>query len=670
MLVTAVSGALLAPVAALAAEPAPAATSPATPTATATAPAPGAPTEPGTSDVSRMADAAREGGLIARATEPAVTVTAIGGPTLVGDDVLGRARDVAGNADRIAGRDRYRTAVAVAQRVAPTGAEEVVLASGETFPDALAAGPLATRLGGPVLLTAKGSLPTVVADELRRLGPRRVTVVGGEGAVSPGAVTAARSAAGGSAVAVRRVGGLDRYATAAAVAALMPTADGAVLTNGAAFPDALSAAPLASHLAGPLLLTPPGSLPESTADQLARLRPDRLVVVGGGSSVSYFTARSAGISAGVSPERAAGDDRYGTSSAVARLVTEGGRSTGAYLATGTDYPDALVGGVAAAARQGPVLLTGRQRGHLGAVAADVGRVRGVGAWLQLSLDAMATQQRLPESTHVAYESAYRATSLATLYGWADAEVQAQLVRMRSVRKADGGYGMERAWDAFADGTVNPAATSYLITTVDHAGLALVVGLRAGAVQATEVGALVDLVLRWPTVDGDPDCLAYSMSTTDRAHCVYNVSSAAAWFLRAAWDAGVRRPGQLELAERIHRHDAALQLDDGWWPYSSLRPTVRQDWNHNAAMVEFQLLLDPEAGQRSLDLLMPGGWTHPDPKAVQANDVIGYVRLLPFACGHRTAPLEPARARVAAFTSASDAAQAALWSVRTVASCGE
>ncbi|MFQ6172009.1 cell wall-binding repeat-containing protein [Oryzobacter sp. R7] len=653
--VAALAGALVAPVASGAAEPSP-------------TPAPVGP-EPGTSDVPRMADAARDGGLLAAAAEPTVTTTAIGGTSLVGEDVLGRARDVGGHADRIAGADRYRTAVAVAQRVAPVGADEVVLASGETFPDALAAGPLATRLKGPVLLTAKGALPAVVANELRRLGPRRVTVVGGEGAVSPDAVASARAAAGGGAVAVRRVGGADRYATAAAVAALMPSVSGAVLTSGVDFPDALTAAPLAARLSGPLLLVRPDRLPDPTADELRRLQPDRLVVVGGGSSVSYFTARSAGSAAGVSPERAAGADRYLTSSAVAALVVAGGQAEGAYLATGTDYPDALVGGVAAAARKGPVLLTGRQRGHLGAVAADVGKVRGVGSWLQLSLDAVATQQRLPESTYVAYEAAYRATSLAILHGWDDAETQAQLARMRAVRKPDGGYGMERAWDAFQDGSVNPRETSYLITTVDHAGLALVVGLRAGAVPASEVTALVDLVLRWPSIDGDPGCLAYSTSPTDRRYCVYNVNSAAAWFLKAAWDAGVRRPGQLELAERLYTHDVAFQRD-GWWPYSSTRTTAKQDWNHNAAMVEFQLLLDPPAGQATLDLVMPGGWDHPDPAAVHENDVIGYVRLLPFACGYRSPALAPARARFDDFLVASDAGQAALWAVRTVASCGE
>ena len=175
-------------------------------------------------------------------------------------------------------------------------------------------------------------------------------------------------------------------------------------------------------------------------------------------------------------------------------------------------------------------------------------------------------------------------------------------------------------------------------------------------------------MRWPRVMDDDACLAYSTAVSDRQYCVYNVNSSASWFLQAAWDAGVQRPGQRELAASLYEHDVAYAYD-GWWPYSSNRLSVRQDWNHNAAMVDFQFQLDVVAGQRSLDELMPGGWVHPTPSLRTRSDVMGYLRLLPYACSYRADVPAAARTLAALQTEASESGQLALWTVRTTASCG-
>lgn len=96
--------------------------------------------------------------------------------------------------DRIAGTDRYTTAVAVSATFWPDGAQVVYLASGTVPFDALAAGP---SLDGPVLLVPTGdNLPAVVEDELARLAPTHVIAIGGPAAVSDAQVDTARVAAG------------------------------------------------------------------------------------------------------------------------------------------------------------------------------------------------------------------------------------------------------------------------------------------------------------------------------------------------------------------------------------------------------------------------------------------------------------------------------------------
>ncbi|HYM52216.1 MAG TPA: cell wall-binding repeat-containing protein, partial [Candidatus Dormibacteraeota bacterium] len=85
---------------------------------------------------------------------------------------------------RLAGADRYATAAAVSAASFGAGVPVAYVATGTNFPDALAAGPVAARAGGPILLTSPGSLSAATAAELRRVDPSGVIIVGSSGAVS------------------------------------------------------------------------------------------------------------------------------------------------------------------------------------------------------------------------------------------------------------------------------------------------------------------------------------------------------------------------------------------------------------------------------------------------------------------------------------------------------
>ena len=56
------------------------------------------------------------------------------------------------------------------------------------FPDALAGVPVAAQLGGPLLLVATNAVPAATADDLYRLNPASLLVLGGSGAISEQAV--------------------------------------------------------------------------------------------------------------------------------------------------------------------------------------------------------------------------------------------------------------------------------------------------------------------------------------------------------------------------------------------------------------------------------------------------------------------------------------------------
>lgn len=268
---------------------------------------------------------------------------------------------------RTFGQDRYETAAEIILS-RYTACDDAIIASGENYPDALAAAGLAGARNAVLLLVRKGSVPPVTADALKELGVDNITIVGGPAAVSD-AVEAVLDAD----YAVDRVFGADRYETAVAIAGEVVALQGeysgvAFLARGDAYPDALALSPLSfrgSMFEGgvPILLTRPGELPPATVAAVASLDVKRGFVAGGTAAVSDAakTAFDALLVAngGAASTRWQGDDRYGTAVAVA----EGGNAN-AYgwwntvgVATGTNFPDALVGGVGLGSRNGLLLLT-------------------------------------------------------------------------------------------------------------------------------------------------------------------------------------------------------------------------------------------------------------------------------------------------------------------------
>jgi putative cell wall-binding protein len=254
---------------------------------------------------------------------------------------------------RIAGQDRYDTAARVSSAAFNDGAEVVVLASGESFPDGLAAGPLAALKDAPVLLTAKAELPEITGDELERLEPEKVIVVGGPAAVDDAVLAQIEALLD---VKPSRIAGATRYDTATAVASLFPAGGPiAFVANGVDFPDALAGGAAAAIAEAPLLLTPPDALPPATGDELARLAPAEVLALGGSSAISDAVVTSIDDRVPGGVRRLAGTDRYGTAAAIA--ADRVGDADEVIVATGESFPDALAAAPLARANHAPILLT-------------------------------------------------------------------------------------------------------------------------------------------------------------------------------------------------------------------------------------------------------------------------------------------------------------------------
>ena len=255
---------------------------------------------------------------------------------------------------RIAGSDRFTTAVKVSKEGWPQGSHSVLLARSDDYADALAGVPLAYRLNAPILLTHSGSLSVATGEEIRRLGAERVIILGGDAAISPGVAEELENMD----LIVERIDGDNRYATAAKIAERLKEEGSqfntAFIAVGTNFADALAASSYAAVRGQPILLTPQNQLSSVTEKTLQQLGIINTIVCGGEGAISK-EAFAALQNKNYHPIRIFGNDRYETAKALSDQFLPSGTKN-ICLATGLNFPDAIAGGVLAAKRDSGVLL--------------------------------------------------------------------------------------------------------------------------------------------------------------------------------------------------------------------------------------------------------------------------------------------------------------------------
>ncbi|HHV65406.1 MAG TPA: cell wall-binding repeat-containing protein [Peptococcaceae bacterium] len=248
------------------------------------------------------------------------------------------------NTERLAGDDRIATALEIALEAFPGGADTIIIARADDFPDALAGAPLAYKLQAPILLTYPEELPDEVYRFIANYKPKKIYLLGGTGAISPAVERRLSELAY-----TYRIAGKNRYATAAAVADMLGTTGQAIIVNGLNFPDAIAAASYAALQGKPILLTPTNDLAPETAEALRRFSVTQAEVIGGPAVVSNEVIEQL-----ICPKRISGANRFATSAEVIRRNMAAGDIL--YIATGMAFPDALTGGLLAALNSSNILL--------------------------------------------------------------------------------------------------------------------------------------------------------------------------------------------------------------------------------------------------------------------------------------------------------------------------
>jgi putative cell wall-binding protein len=304
---------------------------------------------------------------------------------------------------RLSGPDRYATAAAISGAAFPDGNDVALLARADLFADALAAGAFAGVLEAPVLLSSRGAVPGATMAELTRLGVSRVVLLGGIGALGEDVERQLL----GRGLAVERVAGSTRFATAAALARRVgPASIGSVgglrtafLASGENFPDALAVGPVAYAARLPVLLTPRTTLSHDASAAIRELGIEQVILLGGEAAVTGAVERQL---QGVATRRLSGATRTATAAAIAAFAVQsaGFADTEVLLVRGDAFPDALASAAYAGGRTAPLLLIAspNQLGdavqdYLAAAGEGVRTITALGGTAAVSADALSDAGR-------------------------------------------------------------------------------------------------------------------------------------------------------------------------------------------------------------------------------------------------------------------------------------
>lgn len=298
---------------------------------------------------------------------------------LPGTYAYGTAQNNAQLSKRFAGVSAEGTAVQISKETFTTGADTVILAQVNQFPDALAGAPLAYKLQAPILLSSSTELTEDVRAEIQRLAPKTIYLLGGTAALSEQIENELQQT-----YQVKRLYGYTAEGTARAIAQELGTKGQAVIASERYFQDALAISAWAARQGIPILLTQPETLSADTQTALQELNVTQSLVIGGTAVVGSKVMDQLPI-----PSRISGLTAYDTAAAV--LQTYPPATARLELATGENFPDALTGAVRAAFNGARVVLVPTQSGIPSSLAFLLK------SWQGYKIEALGGVMALPEN---------------------------------------------------------------------------------------------------------------------------------------------------------------------------------------------------------------------------------------------------------------------------------
>lgn len=276
-----------------------------------------------------------------------------GNPVFADNESIDAAKTI--STTRLSGQTSYETAKAISEYYTQGKIQNVILATGNGFADALSASVLAHQIDAPILLVdtnVEGS-KDAYAYISQHLNPNgTVYIIGGFGIIKKDFETSLKAFGFNNIV---RIAGQDRYDTSFQLACFLNNTSTVVISSGESYPDALSIASFAANQGWPILLSSQNALPQKMKEYLSEKKPAQVYITGGAGVISEnVKSEVIDLLPLANVERLAGEDRFDTNATLAQ--TFAANPSTVYLANGYGFADTLAGSVLAAKNGDPIIF--------------------------------------------------------------------------------------------------------------------------------------------------------------------------------------------------------------------------------------------------------------------------------------------------------------------------
>lgn len=271
---------------------------------------------------------------------------------------------------RLGGADRYETNIAISNEfVKDNKTDTAILASSIDYPDSLSAAPLTGIYNAPILITEKDKLTTSIENQIKKLGIKKVIIIGGTGVVSEKVNSRLKELG----ISTERLAGADRYETnmiiANRAAEKYVEQKGGLHTAIVAIPDykdVLTMAPISVYEKAPIILVKENVKKISDVKGLQEFI-DKYVPSDLSDHADFETLIVGGMQANFVKElpnyAPSGDinDKYLNNLTLNYMCQGDLNFSNVVIANGENFPDALGGGALAGKLKAPIVFVGNSK---------------------------------------------------------------------------------------------------------------------------------------------------------------------------------------------------------------------------------------------------------------------------------------------------------------------
>lgn len=272
-------------------------------------------------------------------------------------------KKVSAPVEKLAGNTEYDTAVAVSKEGWPNGSKKVIIVNGDIIADGITATPLAATYDAPLLIVKKDTLPKVINEELKRLNPEEIIVVGGTNTIEDSVYNLIASSTNAK---MSRIWGNDRNETSLKIAQKINydhDVNKVFIANGFKGDiDALTIAAKAGEDKQPIILTNKSTIPTDSYNWMKSEGLTNAYFIGGPDTLdteiihkmAYITKPTSGS---IYHNRIYGADRHETNAKVMEKFYPQSDLDAVLVARSDKLSDALIAGPLAAKLNSPILIT-------------------------------------------------------------------------------------------------------------------------------------------------------------------------------------------------------------------------------------------------------------------------------------------------------------------------